>query len=88
MKQHNRTWPIIFAHGDLNNLNILVWGDEIIGIVDWETAGWHPSYLEYKTACQVNPSNSFWIDEIGKFLTLLSDELAMDQTGLKHFGLF
>lgn len=86
MRQHERTWPIVFTHGDLSSLNVLVRGDEIVGIIDWETAGWFPSYWEYTTACQINPQNSFWIDEIDKFLTPMPDELAMDRLRLKYFG--
>lgn len=28
-----------FTHGDLNSMNILVKGDNIVGIIDWDTAG-------------------------------------------------
>lgn len=53
---HSEGWDApTFTHGDLSSLNILVRGDDIVGIVDWETAGWYPSYWEYTTACQVNP---------------------------------
>ncbi|KAH7065434.1 hypothetical protein B0J12DRAFT_706933 [Macrophomina phaseolina] len=54
---------------------------EIVGIVDWETAGWFPSYWEYTTASQVNPQNSFCRDEIDKFLDPMAKEL-------KYFGDF
>ncbi|KAE8149260.1 kinase-like domain-containing protein [Aspergillus avenaceus] len=86
--QHNCDWPIVFTHGDLSSLNILVRGDDIVGIIDWETAGWYPSYWEYTTACQVNPQNSFWINEIDKFLTPLPDELRMEKARQKYFGHF
>ena len=86
IRQHDRAWPIVFTHGDLSSLNILVRDDNIVGIIDWETAGWYPSYWEYTTACQVNPQNSFWINEIDKFLTPMPDELEMEQTRQKYFG--
>lgn len=57
--QDDDKWPLVFTHGDLSRLNILARGDDIVGIIDWETAGWYPSYWEYTTACQVNPQNSF-----------------------------
>ncbi|RAK96310.1 kinase-like protein [Aspergillus ibericus CBS 121593] len=88
MKQHDRNWPIVFTHGDLSSLNILVRGEDIVAIIDWETAGWYPSYWEYTTACQVNPQNSFWINEIDKFLTPMPDELEMERTRQKYFGIF
>ncbi|RDW90050.1 uncharacterized protein DSM5745_01825 [Aspergillus mulundensis] len=80
------TWPLVFTHGDLSSLNILVSGDDIVGIVDWETAGWYPSYWEYTSAYQVNPQNSFWANEIDKFLEPMPDELAMERIRQKHFG--
>ncbi|KAH7405720.1 kinase-like domain-containing protein [Phaeosphaeria sp. MPI-PUGE-AT-0046c] len=57
---------LVFTHGDLSSLNILVSGDEVVGIVDWETAGWYPSYWEYTSAWHVNPQNQFWRDEMEK----------------------
>ncbi len=34
----------IFKHGDLSSLNILARADKVVGIIDWETAGWYPAY--------------------------------------------
>jgi thiamine kinase-like enzyme len=84
--QQNRSWPLVFTHGDLSSLNILVRGDGIVGIIDWETAGWYPSYWEYTSAHQVNPQNSFWVDEIDKYLEPMPEELKMEQTRQKYFG--
>ncbi|KAL2354265.1 kinase-like domain-containing protein [Cryomyces antarcticus] len=87
--QHDRSWPPpTFTHGDLSSLNILAKGDEVVGIVDWETAGWYPSYWEYTTACQVNPQNSFWADEIDKFLDPFPAEQAMEKIRQEYFGDF
>ncbi|KAL2689382.1 hypothetical protein Neosp_003435 [[Neocosmospora] mangrovei] len=41
---------LVLTHGDLSSLNILTHGDTVVGIVDWETAGWFPPYWEYATA--------------------------------------
>lgn len=86
VKQQNKDWPLVFTHGDLSSLNILASEDKIVGIIDWETAGWYPSYWEYTTACQVNPQNSFWINEIDKFLIPMPEELSMERTRQKYFG--
>ncbi|KAJ5697413.1 hypothetical protein N7488_011097 [Penicillium malachiteum] len=67
IKGQSKSWPLKFTHGDLSSLNILVRGDDLVGIIDWDTAGWYPSYWEYTTAHQVNPQNSFWVHEIDKF---------------------
>jgi aminoglycoside phosphotransferase len=78
--------PLVFTHGDLSSLNILASGDKITGIVDWETAGWYPSYWEYSTAWNVNLQNEFWRDEVDKFLEHMPEELEMEKLRLRYFG--
>ncbi|KAF1840069.1 kinase-like protein [Cucurbitaria berberidis CBS 394.84] len=77
---------LVFTHGDLSSLNTLVSGDEIVGIIDWETAGWYPAYWEYTTAWNVNPQNQFWRDEVDLFLQPMPKELAMEKIRLEYFG--
>jgi hypothetical protein len=80
-------WPQpVFTHGDLSSLNILVQGDEVVGIIDWETSGWYPPYWEYTTTCQVNMRNLFWREQIDKFLGPMPKELEVDQVRSKYFG--
>jgi thiamine kinase-like enzyme len=76
----------VFTHGDLSSLNVLASGDKITGIVDWETAGWYPSYWEYSTAWNVNLQNEFWRDEVDKFLEHMPEELEMEKLRLQYFG--
>ncbi|KAH0284987.1 kinase-like protein [Aureobasidium namibiae CBS 147.97] len=84
---HAQLWGApVFTHGDLSSLNILVRGDDVVGIIDWETAGWYPPYWEHTTACQVNPQNLFWKDEIDKFLEPMPDALEMEQLRQRYFG--
>jgi len=78
----------VFTHGDLSSLNILVQGDNITGIIDWETAGWYPAYWEYTTASQVNIRNLFWVDYIDRFLEPRPKELEMDRIRQCRFGDF
>lgn len=78
----------MLTHGDLSSLNILVKDDQVVGIIDWETAGWFPAYWEYTTACQVNPQNSFWRHEIDRFLDPYPAELTMKGIRQKYFGDF
>lgn len=85
IQQQSNSWPLVFTHGDLSSLNILVRGDDIVGIVDWETAGWYPSYWEYTSAHQVNPQNYFWVNEIDNFLQSMPEELAMERIRQNHF---
>ncbi|KAI1196698.1 kinase-like protein [Nemania serpens] len=76
------------THGDLSSLNILARGDDVVGIIDWETSGWFPSYWEYVTAWNVNPQNEFWRDEVDKFLAPMPYELKMDSVRRRYFGDF
>ncbi|WPG99016.1 Hypothetical protein R9X50_00181800 [Acrodontium crateriforme] len=75
----------VFTHGDLSSLNILARGDDIVGIIDWETAGWYPSYWEYTTAWPVNPHNRFWRKEIDQFLTPVPEALEMEILRQRYF---
>jgi aminoglycoside phosphotransferase (APT) family kinase protein len=82
-----REWgPPVFTHGDLSSLNILVRGDRIVGLVDWETAGWYPPYWEYTSACQVNPRNTFWESYIDRFLEPWPEAAKMEKTRQKWWG--
>jgi len=84
---HGEQWEgPTFTHGDLSSLNIIARGDRVVGIVDWETAGWYPTYWEYTTACQVNPQNAFWSQEIDHFLTPMPKALEMEQLRQRYFG--
>lgn len=77
---------LVLTHGDLSSLNILVRGDRVVGIIDWETAGWFPKYWEYTTAKCVNPNNLFWADVVDQFVTPMPDEWKMDFIRRRYFG--
>ncbi|KAK0612692.1 hypothetical protein DIS24_g12020 [Lasiodiplodia hormozganensis] len=38
---------ICFTHADLSTRNIIVKGDKIQALLDWEYGGWYPEYWEY-----------------------------------------
>ncbi|KAG8425837.1 hypothetical protein J3459_009669 [Metarhizium acridum] len=46
---HGRSgaYRVKFTHADLNPTNIQYHNGRIMGIIDWETAGWYPEYWEY-----------------------------------------
>ena len=75
-----------FTHGDLCSTNILVDGNKISGIVDWESAGWLPEYWEFTSAWNVNMYNVFWRFELEKFLHPYTEEVEMEHIRLKHFS--
>ncbi|KAI0051288.1 kinase-like protein [Auriscalpium vulgare] len=37
---------IVFTHGDLAPRNIIVEGDTVVAVIDWEFAGWYPEHWE------------------------------------------
>ncbi|KAM3532018.1 hypothetical protein NHJ13051_000394 [Beauveria bassiana] len=83
----NQPWPYpVFTHGDLSSLNVLARGDEVVGIVDWETAAWMPSYWEYTSAWNVNPQNQFWQEEVDRFLESFPEALKMEAIRRKYNG--
>jgi aminoglycoside phosphotransferase len=83
----DRPWPMpVFTHGDLSSFNILVRGDDVVGIIDWETSGWYPSYWEYSMARHANPRNIFWREEVSSFLDATPEEEEMEQIRLAYFG--
>jgi hypothetical protein len=50
MMYKNSQYTTCFTHGDLRSTNILVHGDEVVGIMDWDTCGWYPEDWECATA--------------------------------------
>ncbi|KAJ4308777.1 hypothetical protein N0V84_011893 [Fusarium piperis] len=42
--------PYTFTHGDLTNVNIMVQDGHLTGILDWESAGYYPTWWEFVSA--------------------------------------
>jgi len=78
--------PPVLTHGDLSSFNILIRDDMVVGIIDWDTAGWLPYYWEYTTAWHANPQNYFWQNEVRNFLDPQEDELGMEKCRRMYFG--
>ena len=82
-------WPQpVFTHGDLNPFNILERGDQVVGIIDWEFAGWHPCYWEYASAWYGNRIRQGWQELPTKFLDAYLTELEMEKTRQRWWGDF
>ncbi|KIH94876.1 hypothetical protein SPBR_03826 [Sporothrix brasiliensis 5110] len=80
-------WPApVFTHGDLNPFNIIVSGSKIVGIIDWEFAGWYPYYWEYTAAWYGNMTRKAWQEVLTEFLDACPDELEMEITRQKWWG--
>lgn len=48
--QMRTNYDVVFTHGDLKGVNIIVKGARIEAIIDWEYAGYYPEYLEIVSA--------------------------------------
>ncbi|AEO66513.1 uncharacterized protein THITE_2114640 [Thermothielavioides terrestris NRRL 8126] len=79
-KQDGPWPPPVFTHGDLNPSNIFVRGNRVVGIIDWEFAGWYPYYWEYTSAWYGHETRQGWEKEILNFLDPYPEELKMDLT--------
>jgi serine/threonine protein kinase len=78
--------PPVFTHADLNPANILVHGQEVVAIIDWEFSGWYPHYWEYTSAWYGNRIRTAWQDDLPQFLETHSAELVMEITRQKWWG--
>ncbi|KAF1838177.1 kinase-like protein [Decorospora gaudefroyi] len=85
--QQDGEWPNpVFTHCDLNPSNILIRGQEIVGIIDWEFAGWYPPYWEYTSAWRGNIIRREWQDILLSLLDPFPEELDMERTRCKWWG--
>jgi thiamine kinase-like enzyme len=85
-KQDGPWPPPVFTHADLNPFNILVRGDDVVGIIDWEFAGWYPHYWEYTSNWLGSITKAVWQDSLDKFLDPFPEELRMEKTRYKWWG--
>lgn len=76
-------YPPMFTHGDLWRENVLVRKVvmstneaeyEVAALVDWETAGWYPSYWEYT---HIFPLLQ-WIDDWPEYVENILDPLPLE----------
>ncbi|TVY15576.1 hypothetical protein LARI1_G007834 [Lachnellula arida] len=89
--QNQNSHQICFTHGDANSANILVRGNKVVALIDFEMAGFYPEYWEYTTAMTTAVNlevydDSLWKEEIGKFLEEYPEELEMERLRQKLFG--
>ncbi|KAF5683572.1 serine threonine kinase [Fusarium denticulatum] len=85
-KQDGPWPPPVFTHGDLNPFNILVGGNQVVSIIDWEFAGWYPCYWEYTSAWYGNRIRQGWQESLTKFLDPYPAELEMEKTRQRWWG--
>ncbi len=66
-----RDHPPVLTHGDFQRKNVLVRDDGTLVLIDWESAGWYPSYWEYALAMFACGS---WRDDWHEYVGLTLDE--------------
>ncbi|KAF2264792.1 hypothetical protein CC78DRAFT_516300 [Lojkania enalia] len=88
MSKQDGPWPPpVFTHGDLNPFNVLVCGDNVAGIIDWEFSGWYPHYWEYTSAWFGNVTRTEWQGMLDKVLDRPSpEEFKMEEVRNKWWG--
>ncbi|KAK6958398.1 hypothetical protein Daesc_001197 [Daldinia eschscholtzii] len=85
VEKQKRPWPAsVFTHGDLNPTNILVRGNKVVGIIDWEVGGWYPPYWEYTSACYLHVEE--WRNTVPKFLEPYPEEFRMETLRQRWWG--
>lgn len=78
----------VFTHADLNPCNILLRGDTVVGIIDWEFSGWYPHYWEYTATRLGNIMRTNWLEALPDFLDPDPDCLQMERVRQKWWGEF
>lgn len=86
---HGRQYRTTFCHADLTWHNILIRRGKIVAILDWQSGGWYPEYLEYTRLnliwSFVDPS--FW-DLLKPHLDPYEDELRADKSLGTAFSIY
>jgi aminoglycoside phosphotransferase len=68
LREIGQEHSVVFTHGDLAPRNIMVDGEEITGILDWETLGWYPDFWEFMGATRSSSFSSNWVNELSLVL--------------------
>jgi thiamine kinase-like enzyme len=65
---------VVFTHGDLNQHNIIVRDGRVVGLIDWECAGWFPEHWDYIKFFERYCKNKDWKDYAPKIFPKVYDE--------------
>ncbi|RDB22255.1 hypothetical protein Hypma_010666 [Hypsizygus marmoreus] len=78
-KTAGRVYRTVFTHGDLGPHNIMWKDGKIVGIIDWETAGWLPEYWESMMSYFGSLNTPNWWKMFDSLMDSYPDELAVEQ---------
>ena len=70
---------LVLTHGDFHPRNILIKDGIVVGLIDWECAGWYPEHWEYlKALVAVGPVVDWW-RYLSKIIGIYTEEWALDR---------
>ncbi|KAJ3780881.1 kinase-like domain-containing protein [Lentinula aff. detonsa] len=67
-QSHDLRHPIVFTHNDIAMRNIMIDGDRVTGLIDWECAGWLPAHWEYVKANWTEFYVEEWVRDLRTFI--------------------
>jgi hypothetical protein len=74
------SFPVVFTHADMSYDHIFV--DElngnVTGMIDWEMAGFFPTWWEYRKALYCIRQQRWWIDLVNSVMPSSWNELEVD----------
>lgn len=78
------THKVVLTHGDLHGRNILIDGDRVVGLLDWETCGWYPEYWEFVKCFKALPWPKGWPEFVLQTLSPHYHEWAVYDLVTRH----
>lgn len=89
-RRERRGSGFVLTHGDLTPRNIMVQGNVVTGIVDWERSGFFPEYAEYAFAMVLcHAHEEWWIPVLEELLPSCSKRrlefIALVEEGVVNF---
>jgi Phosphotransferase enzyme family len=87
VESHSRSHPLVFTHGDIDLRNVMVKGDKVVALIDWEASGWFPAHWEYLKAHwvpSVHEQEREWRARIKEIVTPYETERAADKDVIGH----
>ncbi|KAM5492476.1 hypothetical protein McaMca56_007041 [Microsporum canis] len=76
---HSNNYLTFFSHSDLAPRNIIIRHGRIVGVVDWELAGWYPEYWDLTKAYYSSFKVPDWPESIKPKLPSYADELMAER---------
>jgi aminoglycoside phosphotransferase (APT) family kinase protein len=87
VESHSRSHPLAFTHGDFDLRNVMVKGNKVVALIDWEASGWFPAHWEYLKAHwvpSVHEREREWRARIKEIVTPYEMERAADKEVIEH----